>query len=77
MIHSPTVAKGLWPDGGRRECDRKQQRKRVAEQVDNVVIAPGINIGQLMRFRAALLEPPKGPGATTAVLIENDADDPL
>ena len=38
-----------------------RQRKREAEEADKVVVASGVTVGQLRRFRAALLEPSLAP----------------
>ena len=36
-------------------------RKREAEEADKVVVASGVTVGQLRRFRAALLRPSLAP----------------
>ena len=38
-----------------------RQRKREAEKADKVVVASGVTVGQLRRFRAALLGPSLAP----------------
>ena len=38
-----------------------RQRKREAEEADKAVIASGVTVGQLRRFRAALLGPSLAP----------------
>ena len=38
-----------------------RQRKREAEEADKVVVASGVTVGQLRRFRAALLGPSLAP----------------
>ena len=38
-----------------------RQRKREAEEVDKVVVASRVSVGQLRRFRAALLGPSLAP----------------
>ena len=36
------------------------QKKREAEEADNVEVAPGVNVGSLRRFRTALIGPTQG-----------------
>ena len=36
------------------------QRKREAEEADQVEVAPGVTVASLRRFRAALIEPTQG-----------------
>ena len=36
---------------------KHRQRKREAEEADNVEIAPGVTVASLRRFRAALIGP--------------------
>ena len=38
-----------------------RQRKREAEEADKVVVGSGVTVGQLRRFRAALLGPSLAP----------------
>ena len=38
-----------------------RQRKREAEEADNIVVASGVTVGQLRHFRAALLGPSLAP----------------
>ena len=36
------------------------QKKREAEEADNVEVAPGVDVGSLRRFRTALIGPTQG-----------------
>ena len=36
------------------------QKKREAEEADNVEVAPGVSVGSLRRFRTALIGPTQG-----------------
>ena len=70
-----TLERGAWDDtvieGGRRfmagwreeeeNAAISRQRKREAEEADKVVVASGLTVGQLIRFRAALLGPSLAP----------------
>ena len=72
---APALERGAWDDtvieGGRRfmagwrdeeeSAAITRQRKREAEEVDKVVVASGVTVGQLRRFRAALLGPSLAP----------------
>ena len=42
-------------------ADMTRQRKREAEEIDKVVVASGVTVGQLRRFRPALLGPTLAP----------------
>ena len=84
------LERGAWDDtviaGGRRFMAgwRKEeesaaitrQRKREAEEADKVVVASGVTVGQLRRFRAALWTFSSAFEATTAASVR-DAEDPL
>ena len=37
------------------KASKHRQRKREAEEADNVEVAPGVNIASLRRFRAVLI----------------------
>ena len=69
------LKRGAWDDtvieGGRRfmagwreeeeSAAITRQRKREAEEADKVVVASGVTVGQLRRFRAALVGPSLAP----------------
>ena len=69
------LERGAWDDtvieGGRRfvvgwreeeeSTAITRQKKREAEEADKVVVASGVTVGQLRRFRAALLGPSLAP----------------
>ena len=70
-LESYRLERGAWDDtvieegrrfmAGRKEEEESAaitwQRKSEAEEADKVVVAPGVTVGQLRRFRAALLGP--------------------
>ena len=55
---------------------KTRQRKREAEEADRVVVASGVTVGQLRRFRAALLGPFLAPFEATTAAPEGDAEFP-
>ena len=42
------------------KASENRQRKREAEEVDKVEVAPGATVGSLRRFKAALIGPTPG-----------------
>ena len=85
------LERGAWDDtvieGGRRFMAERRdeeesaaitrQRKREAEEADKVVVASGVTVGQLRRFRAALLGPFLAPFEATTAASVRDAEDYL
>ena len=49
-----------WAKEEGKNASEHQQRKREAEEVDKVEVAPGVNVASLRRFRAALIRPSQG-----------------
>ena len=42
------------------KAPENRQKKREAEEADKVEVAPGVTVGSLRRFRAALIGPTQG-----------------
>ena len=45
---------------GEEKASEHQQRKREAEEPDKFEVAPGVNVGNLRRFRTAWIGPTQG-----------------
>ena len=54
------------------KASKNRQRKREVEDVDKVEVAPGVTVGSLGRFRAAMIGPTQRlPDAASATLGGN------